>query len=609
MKYKYDNQAVAQAMSLNKTCAFSDYAHVFSRLANGDGQNKVLYSLLNEVCMLSYYSHGQPYGSFFLPMGATHTIRMDSQQYDMLASVVSEIEDWKIRARVADLLWCCGQECTGNKDIKYAIMACGAFAEAELNGTTWFASGLNMDWRRGLVLALSLGKAVASQYEKMQSRLKEALDGVVARKDTTDLLWWAIPSLLHEEALNKVMDAKFLAVTVEKLFQESRQKGESEFSVSSAARAASEWYKIAHDEISQVRMLVEHADSELREASSEIAKSDAQWFRAAYFCQSAMLTLQNIPSLQRGKYNVDDKIRDARILYERCCCNGQNNMRYAQTPSVDITKEVTYARNSVSGKTSADAIGCFVRLYKLTESDAERMANAFLNGSVVSALFAKSIVAHGRIVAHAPVNGPEGTDEHAHRLWVEKVQRAAYLIQVACHISLRPAYEVLTKEHVLTQTDFQKIVLAAPLIPATHKMTFATALYVGYKGFHSAATYMLAPEIENLIRAQLKQRGLETSTTDSKTKLQIENGLSTLIDKYSSEITDLFDADFLFELKAIFSDHAGPNVRNEIAHGLKDDSTLDGEVDFYVWWFALRLVHLRERRRVHSEKEGDGNIV
>src|SRR5574344_607507 len=41
-----------------------------------------------------------------------------------------------------------------------------------------------------------------------------------------------------------------------------------------------------------------------------------------------------------------------------------------------------------------------------------------------------------------------------------------------------------------------------------------------------------------------------------------------------------------FLLKAIFSDHRGPNVRNEVAHGLKTDVGFDGSLDMFVWWFA-----------------------
>ena len=48
-------------------------------------------------------------------------------------------------------------------------------------------------------------------------------------------------------------------------------------------------------------------------------------------------------------------------------------------------------------------------------------------------------------------------------------------------------------------------------------------------------------------------------------------------------------ADLAFELKALFCDAFGPNLRNEIAHGLLDDASCQTAQAVYAWWFLLRL--------------------
>lgn len=67
---------------------------------------------------------------------------------------------------------------------------------------------------------------------------------------------------------------------------------------------------------------------------------------------------------------------------------------------------------------------------------------------------------------------------------------------------------------------------------------------------------------------------------------QEEKGPSRLVKE--EKLVGIFDADFVFELNAMFCDHTGPNIRNVVAHGLKDDSWFNTSYDFYVWWFALR---------------------
>ena len=70
------------------------------------------------------------------------------------------------------------------------------------------------------------------------------------------------------------------------------------------------------------------------------------------------------------------------------------------------------------------------------------------------------------------------------------------------------------------------------------------------------------------MRWHLKAAGIKTTNLDSD-GIENENGLSTLMDL--PEVTQIFGEDISFELKALFCDPFGPNLRNELAHGLLDD--------------------------------------
>ena len=89
------------------------------------------------------------------------------------------------------------------------------------------------------------------------------------------------------------------------------------------------------------------------------------------------------------------------------------------------------------------------------------------------------------------------------------------------------------------------------------------------------------------MRFHLKQVGAKTTNLD-KDGIENENGLSTLMDLPEAEI--VFGKDLAFELRALFCDAFGPNLRNELAHGLLEEDDCHSPFAIYAWWFGLRLV-------------------
>lgn len=84
----------------------------------------------------------------------------------------------------------------------------------------------------------------------------------------------------------------------------------------------------------------------------------------------------------------------------------------------------------------------------------------------------------------------------------------------------------------------------------------------------------------------LSQRVL-TSNID-RDGIENENGLTTLLNNERAE--EIFGEDLLFELRAVFTEPVGPNLRNEVAHGLLNDRSSTNIACVYSWWMILRLV-------------------
>ena len=83
-----------------------------------------------------------------------------------------------------------------------------------------------------------------------------------------------------------------------------------------------------------------------------------------------------------------------------------------------------------------------------------------------------------------------------------------------------------------------------------------------------------------------------TTTIDSE-GIENENGLSTLM-KLDKAIPT-FGENLAFEIKSIFTESLGFNLRNEVAHGLLNDNSANSIASIYAWWMILRLVVLSVR--------------
>jgi Domain of unknown function (DUF4209) len=135
--------------------------------------------------------------------------------------------------------------------------------------------------------------------------------------------------------------------------------------------------------------------------------------------------------------------------------------------------------------------------------------------------------------------------------------------------------------------DFYSVVKQSPVVPEGRERLIAKALFSGYDNDFVTALHLLIPQIEHLVRFHLKQAGVKTSTLYPNS-IETENGLTSLME--NPEVNAIFGEDLAFELKALFCDPFGPNLRNELAHGLLGYEECQSVYAVYAWWLGLRIV-------------------
>ena len=58
----------------------------------------------------------------------------------------------------------------------------------------------------------------------------------------------------------------------------------------------------------------------------------------------------------------------------------------------------------------------------------------------------------------------------------------------------------------------------------------------------------------------------------------------------SDQVPKIFGEDLAFEIRALFCDPFGPNLRNELAHGLVEYNKAQSFYSIYAWWLLLRII-------------------
>ncbi len=567
----------------------SKMSHAFSQAAReaiNEGRlshGKVLW-LLADACsmMLKPDSINEPFAPMFVMGGKRSALPEDFSDEDIefFAQIVDSVDDTWLRARLADLVWLRQQK----RDVRFALAAIDAYREIPLETATWIRGGGEC-WARAIMLARMLGKGAGDRLKDMESAVVQVL--LSATIDDGFLVLW-LAGLLRSNNLGRG-DIPAIAEKLKVLAGEFDSRGDYH-----RAReyfgAATRWFSTVDDEANAVAMTVSQAEGWVKEAEARLSSNNPSHMVAAAFYEDAIQTYRMIPREERPAYHVDERISELRARLNESSQKALGEMSRVQTGPVDITKIVEQARNEVRGKPIREALLSFCNLEAVFNvAEAREQAIEILRQSPLLGLVSMNVVSRdGRTIAKPPGMSLDGTSEDDEAAIKVQVIRE-YQIRVGLIVQgmIWPALEVLRLEHRLREADFIGLANQSPIVPKDRVRLLGKALFEGFDGDFVAALHILVPQIEHMVRYHLKQAGVHTTTLDSQ-GIETEVGMSTLMER--PEAKEIFGADLHFELQTLFCDPLGPNLRNEIAHGLLDDDASLSVYSIYAWWLALKLV-------------------
>lgn len=510
-------------------------------------------------------------------LAAFRPAHMIDEDFIFLESILDDVKHPLLKARLADLLWVYNKP----KNHLHARKAIDAYIEMPID-KNWNDS-IEIGWERAITLSLQLRDN--SRVDRIKAEMFDAIKREISNPENHFL------SLTIGRMLNRTgIDKDYRELLAQLFFTHAEcLKGKHSYGL------ARQFYELAVKKYYQLKDKENWASSLL--AIAQCFEMEAEAFptpmQAHESFERALLAYRAIPNENRKTLGIEDKIDDIQRKIARA---GEDSLAYMVRipyPKTDFSDIEIEAKNYVSGKSGAiDALIYFVNQYQGPNyEEVEKNAKQSLHQSFFSGLFSvKHLDRGGRVFARSPAtNKFEPYDGSINEEVLEGKIYELFKLEVSGVVQhmIMPALEQITHEYRVSKDLLRAICEASPIIPRDRIMLIVDALWYGFEYEFAASIHLLCPQIENIVRTELNNKGVITLTSED--GIAKENGLSTLMKH--PKIVDIFGKNLSFEIEFIFSKALGYNLRNNVAHGLLDDAEATSSVGcIYAWWMTLRII-------------------
>lgn len=494
-------------------------------------------------------------------------------ELNLYADLIEALDDQALQARLGDILWC------RRRNGQAARRAAAAYlATATTAIEAGRAARAQEEIRRALDLAVHLGRQ-NQPFKNAVATLHNAIHTLDATGNRKDALF-VVRALLHHRA----GDISALGQLLEEWAEDATGDHQwiwAQHWWNLAARCA----ELRNDQEALDRIRRHTANTFVSQANEE-SRSPDQASAAAHWLQAAITTLQAV----KGTREERDVLTERVIALQETAVEEMGRVSH----EIDLTSPIKNAIARVTLPELRDAIVQLATLHRppsraALDNETRELNQAAPLSQIIPRL---AIDRRGRVRATSgPLIGGEGTEESfRHRV----IETATFHQQLVAVVIARAA-AVIDEQHALSVDEFLFLVHCSPFVPPGREYSFARGLYVGARGDYLTAAHLLLPQLEHALRYLLNQAGAVTLTQD-RDGIQKERNLSMLL--AIPLLNRILDEQTVFDLQCLLVEPMGGNLRNDIAHGLRDDHDLDTWESAYAWWSVLRLCVLTALQRV-----------
>ena len=510
---------------------------------------------------------------------------MSDAEICLLIEMADPLMHRQIKARIMDILWLTRGRW---KNFNCNIPPSNPITYAEQVMEAYLPSSINkVYWTKWVFREISRCAVLAKQTKKtiIMDKLVKLLESMILSSTIDD---GPIPL----DGLQIIMDhnPKYYNNSI---MQKLEEHAESFRSIRNpgCAHLAQEYYSSLSalydkldDKNNAIRLKIEVGHIHMREGDSSVHSNN--YLRATLCYMFAFNVYRSIPNIYREGFNVEQLMIEAQKKQIEAGKNIHLN-GYRIEQQINLEQMIEETQRSVAGKTLHEIIRYICDSEGPNVDKMRKCAGIRLEKSLLHHISSIIIpAADGRIIKNLP--SFDNSDEASREVHIQlmMLQSYSYFVGITVYGLLFPVLNTLKESYTITEQDIQGIVEKSPIIPKDRIKQWTKGLLAGFQLDFLSAIYLLAPQVEHIIRTYLKNNfDVDTMTTiDGE---QSEKGLSTLMK--DDVINQAFDANFAFEIKTLFCEKTGPNLRNNVAHGLLSDDRAESDFVIYAWWLAFKI--------------------
>lgn len=503
--------------------------------------------------------------------------------FNLSNELISSINSPALRARLYDLKFITSRE---NK-YENSQLALKSYSEIPLSIETWRMIDTPSFIRRALTLSTQ------TKNQDLFNLITTNLYNLILNTNDIDESYTSLQMvvLLNDFSFFKENDFNSIA---EKLIKNTQDEKFAQDKLYIYVHCYEIYSKIADKKILGINILFNGIENIVGETSPIFTNH-------SYLIQLKKILESKIPIKQRSSLNYEELMK---LLQNKISIAGKDmidKINKNEGEKIDITDLVDSHLNLIKDLDLNESLNklfnfqknkiFFNTLEKFSQKDLREplfFSSLFNNETAYSA--------DGRIIHNSPQR-PETLDNedliknyltYRNFFWFNQ------LFTYHVFSSIFPAFDFIINKfkNEINENFISDLIDNSALAPEDRKELFKLGIGYGFNFKFCEAIHILAPQLENLVRVQLKTLGVSTIVYDKETSVQNEIGLSSLMQK--PEVSQLFDENTIFEIKALFTENIGFNLRNNVAHGLLNDNSINRIDTFYAWLLVLRIISLNK---------------
>jgi len=491
---------------------------------------------------------------------------LDENSLNLIASVVPDVGDPELQARLADLL----------------TLRRRNYRTADLAVTAYLASAKKLEapdrWPpmvdrvvRALQIAASFGKRAQSF-----PRVIAYIEAVLAQLDGED------PLFLSARLMELLQAHRVGDHAAEHAQRAAKQAERAEASAEwhrarTYWQVTATWFRILKQPTEERAAVLREADTHVKQAEAAVAGDTPSYMHASGFLTFGIEAYRKVG-------NTDEEVQRlvARLLDYQARSTAE---LIPYGASLDISEWVAQAEKHVQGKPLEEALLALAFIadpHKVSalRAKVEENRRTFIFHRIMPEVRLNVL---GRVIARQP----ESEDE---ALQADMDKDLTRFHSVHVQAIVEPARTQILSEHAIGIRDILPLVHNNPFVQPGAEYIVARALHAGLTGDFLVAVHLLTPQLEASLRHLLSRAGVIATGFDA-AGIQNEGGLNGLLvrSEYTGPLTRLLGEDFVFHLRCLLISHWGANLRNDTSHGLLDHDSFYSAPACYLWWLSLRF--------------------